>query len=86
MGHFLGFFAQAQDNFEVKRSWPPRKTPRNAPLYVLPAKKKIISRTFKISGTLIAKYSQGFFGGSLLIYISTVFKKRAFPKAGVYPG
>jgi hypothetical protein len=36
-----------------KRSRPPRKIPRNAPLYVLPQTKKIISRTFKIRGTLV---------------------------------
>jgi hypothetical protein len=36
-----------------KRLRPPRKTPRNAPLYVLPQTTKIISRTFKIRGTLV---------------------------------
>ncbi len=34
----------------------PRKTPRNAPLYVLPAKKKI-SQSFKITSTLICSYN-----------------------------
>ncbi len=30
-----------------------KKNPRNAPLYVLPQSKKIISRTFKIRGALV---------------------------------
>jgi hypothetical protein len=55
MGHFLGFFEGAQGNLGVKKVSAPLKTPRNDPLYVLPAKKKIISQTFKISGTLIVK-------------------------------
>jgi hypothetical protein len=43
----------SQDNLGVKKVSPPLEKPReNAPLYVLPAK-KIISRTFKISGALI---------------------------------
>jgi hypothetical protein len=67
MGHFLGFFegadlldskivlCYAQDSLGVKKvSAPSKKIPRNAPLYVFAAK-KIISRTFRISGTLIVK-------------------------------
>jgi hypothetical protein len=38
MGHFAGCFSRG---------------PRNAPLYVLLQTKKIISRTFKIRGTLV---------------------------------
>jgi tRNA A37 threonylcarbamoyladenosine synthetase subunit TsaC/SUA5/YrdC len=49
----FGVVCYAQDNLGVKKVSAPQKTPRNAPLYVLLAKKKIISRTFKISGTLI---------------------------------
>jgi hypothetical protein len=38
------------------RYWPKRFRPsRNAPLYVLTAKQKIISRTYRTSGTLIVK-------------------------------
>jgi hypothetical protein len=52
MGHFGGFFEEAETflipivlsvakgNFWVKRSRPPRKIPRNAPLYVLTQTKK----------------------------------------------
>jgi hypothetical protein len=43
----------AHDNLGVKKASAPRKIPRNAPSYVLPQTKKIISRTFKIRGTLV---------------------------------
>jgi IMP cyclohydrolase len=48
-GTFLGIFRGS------KRSMPPRKIPRNAPLYVLPQTKKIISRAFKIRCALVLK-------------------------------
>jgi hypothetical protein len=40
----------------VKKVKAPLKTLRNVPLYVLPQTKKIISRTFKIRGTLVFLY------------------------------
>ncbi len=40
-------------NLGSKRLRPPRKIPQNAPLYVLPQTKKIISRTVKFRGTLV---------------------------------
>jgi hypothetical protein len=44
----------AKGNFQVKkRVEAPSKTPKFNPLYILPQRKKILSRTFKISGTLV---------------------------------
>ncbi len=43
-----------RDRSWQKRFRPPRKIPRNVPLYVLTAK-KITSRTFRTCGTLIVK-------------------------------
>jgi hypothetical protein len=44
MGHFLGFFEGAETFLTPKLplNRPPRKTPQNALLYVLPAKKNNI--------------------------------------------
>jgi hypothetical protein len=63
MVHFAEFFERAKTFFDLsvmkgaimgsKRSRPPGKIPRNAPLYVLPHTRKITSRTFKIRGTLV---------------------------------
>jgi hypothetical protein len=68
-GHFAGLFdgaspfltpklplATLRTILESKMSRPPRETLRNASLYVLPTKKNI-SRTFKISSTLIVNIS-----------------------------
>ncbi len=65
MGHFAGSFEGVKTFLTPKLSWawrravlgskksrPPQKIPRNAPLYVLPQTKKLLSRTFKIRGTV----------------------------------
>ncbi len=65
-GHFAGSFGGVETFLTPKLSWawrravlgskksrPPQKIPRNYPLYVLPQTKKLISRTFKIRGTLV---------------------------------
>ncbi len=42
----------------ISTIWFPQKIPRNAPLYILPAKNKT-SRTFRISGTLSIPFFRG---------------------------
>jgi hypothetical protein len=57
MGHFLGFFEffYAQDNLGVKKVSAPSKNPKKCPIICFAHEKKLISRTFKISGALIVK-------------------------------
>jgi hypothetical protein len=49
----------AQDNLGVKKVSAPSKNPAKCPIICFAREKKIISRTFKISGALIVKLALG---------------------------
>jgi hypothetical protein len=53
------YYTFSQGNLGVKKVSAPSKNPSNCPIMSFARQKKIISRTFQISSTLIVILSQG---------------------------